>query len=329
MIQARALQARQAANNWAAQAQLRLNTAWQSLSPTAVQQQAEMYSMSYQQARLQAATAVAYASMATLVAVEAQIYAAFKENRVAVMSAQIAQTLTCQGSSLQGDVFVRPRYEPGRGWSLVLVSLASGKRFELLLSPDNHPLALSAPNLPAFAIDPSGSRIVAKGLGLDAARFTTFERRVFTPNDRFMYSDSSVWSIPYPSALSFDLATLPWAERPEHPAPSPSAAVAAKAQLNDRLLAAAFACDPEATKAALDAGADVNGRDGYGRTALMLAAESLKVYKKADIVKLLLERGADPSLRDPDGWTAADHFTVMGWFHEMGGTQKGLLLIAK
>ena len=328
VIHARALQARQSADNWAAQAQLRVNTAWQNLlTPYSVRQQVEMYHMSYQQARLQAANAVVIGSLANLAAAEAQAYAAFKENRTAVMSAQIAHTLISQGSSLQSDFFIRPRYEPGRGWSLVLVDLKSGRRFELLLSPDNHPLALSAPNLPAFAIDPSGSRIVSKGLGLDPARFTTYEMRVFTPNRKFFLSDSYVWSIPYPSVLSFDLATLPWAENPERPAPSPKPVVSGKKELNNRLLAAAFGCDPEATKKALDAGADVNGRDEYGQTALMLAAESLKVYKKADIVKLLLERGADASLKDPDGWTAADHFTIMGWYHEMGGAQKGLLLL--
>ncbi len=327
-IQARALQARQAANNWAAQTQWRVNTAWQNLSPYAVQQQAEMYSMSYQQAQLQAATALAYASLANLTAAEEQIYTAFKENRTAVMSAQIAQTLTSHASSLQGDFYVRPRYEAGRGWSLVLVDLKSGKRFELLLSPDNHPLALSAPNLPAFAVDPSGSRIVTKGLGLDATRYTAYEKRVFTPNHKFIMGDTSLWSIPYPSALSFDLATLPWSANAERPAPPPKPIAPEKRRLNDQLIAAAFRCDLESVEKVLNAGADVNGRDEYGRTALMLATESLKAYKKADVVKLLLERGADFSLKDPDGWTAADHFTVMGWFHEMGGAQKGLLVVA-
>jgi ankyrin repeat protein len=44
----------------------------------------------------------------------------------------------------------------------------------------------------------------------------------------------------------------------------------------------------------LDAGADVNAVDAYGKTALMLAAESLGSYRKLDIIKLLLKSGAGP-----------------------------------
>jgi outer membrane protein assembly factor BamB len=327
-VQARATRGLQEAEFRAYQARLNLNTAVQNTSWREIQKQASFQNTSYAQAQVNAYAAVAYSSMANLVAVEAQTYAAWRQNRTAVMSAQIAQTLDAQGSSLQSNFYIRPRYEPGRGWSLVLVELNSGRRFELLLSPDNHPLALSAPNLQPFAIDPSGSRIVSKGLGLDPTRFTTYEVRVFTPNHKFFMSDSSLYRIPYASVLSFDLAALAWAETPHRAAPSRGPAAPEKKQLNDRLLAAVFGCDTEATKKALDAGAEVNGRDQYGQTALMLAAESLIAYKKADVVKLLLERGADPSLKDPDGWTAADHFTIMGWFHEMGATQKGLLLLA-
>jgi ankyrin repeat protein len=52
----------------------------------------------------------------------------------------------------------------------------------------------------------------------------------------------------------------------------------------------------------LDAGAHVDDRDDRGRTALMIAAEA----GRAEIVELLLKRGADPSLRDKAGHRAAD-----------------------
>jgi len=38
----------------------------------------------------------------------------------------------------------------------------------------------------------------------------------------------------------------------------------------------------------------VNAVDAYGKTALMLAAESLGSYRKLDIIKLLLKSGAGP-----------------------------------
>lgn len=59
----------------------------------------------------------------------------------------------------------------------------------------------------------------------------------------------------------------------------------------------------DAYKALLDAGAPVNAADSYqGWTALHLAA----ALGRADVVELLLERGADPALRDRRGRTPAD-----------------------
>lgn len=52
----------------------------------------------------------------------------------------------------------------------------------------------------------------------------------------------------------------------------------------------------------LDGGARIDDRDARGRTSLMIAAEGGRV----DVVTLLLARGADPSLRDKAGKSAAD-----------------------
>jgi uncharacterized protein len=52
----------------------------------------------------------------------------------------------------------------------------------------------------------------------------------------------------------------------------------------------------------VDAGARIDDRDARGRTALMIAAEG----GRAEIVALLLARGADPSLKDQAGKRAAD-----------------------
>ena len=50
----------------------------------------------------------------------------------------------------------------------------------------------------------------------------------------------------------------------------------------------------------LESGLDVNARDGYGRSALMIAG----FYGHKEIVSLLLEKGADISFAQKDGFTA-------------------------
>ncbi len=52
----------------------------------------------------------------------------------------------------------------------------------------------------------------------------------------------------------------------------------------------------------LNAGAAVNGRQSGGFTALMAAAQNADT----DLLRLLLAHGADPSIRDDQGRTAAD-----------------------
>ncbi len=61
----------------------------------------------------------------------------------------------------------------------------------------------------------------------------------------------------------------------------------------------------------LDAGAHIDDRDDRGRTALMIAAEG----GHAEIARLLLARGADPSLKDKTGKRAAD-LTVLSSLRE-------------
>ncbi len=270
-----------------------------------------------------------------------ELRSGYQDGRTGIMTAEISQAFKSHANSLQSNVYIRPRYEAGRGWSLVLVDLNTGKRAEVLLSPDNDPLGRSAPNLPAFDVDPSGSRIVAKGLGLDPARFETYEKRSFTPRQggssitvgRSAVEWGEDWSVPYPSVLAFDLAMLPFGQESESRSPLAKPVPAEKKQVNDRLIDAAFQCDLTAVKRMLDAGADVNAVNGYGQTALMLAVESLRTYDKEDVVETLLKRGADTSISDPYGWTAADYFPVaqsmFPYTYTGGGAKRGLKLLVR
>mmetsp|Transcript_28028 Transcript_28028/g.42747 ORF Transcript_28028/g.42747 Transcript_28028/m.42747 type:complete len:206 (-) Transcript_28028:109-726(-) len=67
--------------------------------------------------------------------------------------------------------------------------------------------------------------------------------------------------------------------------------------------------DPERVMSALDEGADINVRDSNsGQTPLMAAVRR----GKSNIVKVLLEEGADVTLEDHDGYTPAHGAAVKG-----------------
>ncbi len=84
------------------------------------------------------------------------------------------------------------------------------------------------------------------------------------------------------------------------------------ARANDRgqvpLTAAAFKGYGAAIAAMLDAGAPVDGHGPDGRTALMMAA----MFDRAEMLDLLLARGADAEARDAGGLTARDLADRMG-----------------
>jgi outer membrane protein assembly factor BamB len=303
-------------------AMARENRAVENLNPSASDRQSGMV-----RGNVDAYSQLAYASLATWAASNAEFQSKLRADRTGIMSAEISQAVQSQANSLQDDFYIRPRYELDRGWSLVLVNLKTGKRAEILLSPDNDPLARSAPNLPAFSIDPSGSRIVSKGLGLDPARFETYKKWVYAPSRGTMLPAVN-WKIPYPSVLSFDPATLPFGQKSGNAAPAPKPVAPEKKQLNDQLINAAFQCDLETVKKTLATGADVNAMDEYGQTALMLAAESLRVCNQKDIIQTLLESGADSSIKDPNGWMAADYYSIMGW-DIVRGAEPGRKLLVK
>lgn len=98
---------------------------------------------------------------------------------------------------------------------------------------------------------------------------------------------------------------------------------------NDEFFAAARRGDVAAVKAFLDKGGDVNTKNQYGATALSYAADK----GHTELVRLLLERGADPNVRDtfygasPMSWAAPNgHLEIVRLLIEKGATDKSAAL---
>ena len=77
-------------------------------------------------------------------------------------------------------------------------------------------------------------------------------------------------------------------------------------------LHALWSGDPQAIDKLLHSKVDLNQRDPQGRSLLM----EVVLEKRADLVKLLLEHGADPKLQDRDGATAL-HFAAQAQLSEI------------
>ena len=73
-------------------------------------------------------------------------------------------------------------------------------------------------------------------------------------------------------------------------------------QKGRRALMCAAASSKSMLELALDCGADMEAKDGNGRTALFYAVASQRIEN----VKLLLERGADKTVKDKNGKTPYD-----------------------
>ena len=265
-------------------------------------------------ANMEFAAQTALGGMQAMAVVGSFINTTVGERVMASYQARVTQAIETHANSLQEKFYLRPAYEWHRGWSLHVVNLETGQRGDILLSSDDSAPDVEAPNLPTFSVN--GSQIVSKGLGANPER---------APTKRMHATLAGKVTLFAPSVLAFDAASLAFEPCSKEVTPTTQPVQPAKRGLDDQLIQAALLSDLETVRHSLDAGADVNAVDAYGKTALMLAAEAAFSYDKPDIIELLLARGADPLLRDPGGLRALDHLAGLATFQ----VDKGLLRARK
>jgi hypothetical protein len=138
-------------------------------------------------------------------------------------------------------------------------------------------------------------------------------------------------------AVSVVACSVARAQTPPASTAAPAAAKPADARA-DALWEAARKGDAPTVKQLLDAGVDVNSKFRYGATALSYACDRGHL----DVVRLLLERGADPNVKDtfygatPLSWASSpaqtrkpEHATIVGLLLEAGARgQEGALFSA-
>lgn len=93
------------------------------------------------------------------------------------------------------------------------------------------------------------------------------------------------------------------------PPESPKSGPVALTEVTPLMIAAALGT-PELVQTLLDAGAPVNAKDGRGMTPLMFAIA--KSRQQPAVIRMLIERGADPGIQSSAGETAADWARKVG-----------------
>jgi len=174
-------------------------------------------------------------------------------------------SLTARAHAFQGDYYVWPFQERGRG--LTLIDLDTGKRNDLIFSPTVPPLTEYGVDLPTYAIDPAGRRLVTFGVPL---------------NEKYLQEYVKwKWRIPRADVLDYNLATLKFARKS-------TTAKYWEENLKTDLVEWASAGNLAKVKELIANGVNVN-QEKYTVTPLWMA-----IYRgHADIVRVLIAHGAN------------------------------------
>jgi len=212
----------------------------------------------------------------------------------------------------EAGLYVRPFYRDGL--NLAMVDLKTGKRADIVLSPNIEPLGFFCINiikLPAFSFDRTGTKLIVKGLGLQESQYETYEMK-----GEGCGTGMRNWTIPYPSILLYDLPAILQTAKQNRGEVVQEKAISDKEKA---MITAAFKGDEKTVKEMLEQGANVNAMDEDGHTALMHAILALNT----DVIELLVKSGADGSIKDDDCWNAEKYLMYLA---SPSGTGRGVSL---
>ncbi len=211
-------------------------------------------------------------------------------------------------SSFQGNYFLYPFKDEARG--VTIVELDSGKRFDLRFSPVIQPLEIFGIDTAKFSIHHNGGTLTMVGIGLDSSKF----------------EKQSKWNfvLPKSSLLSYDISSFNFQMESELQKKEKSK-ISEKQRQNEILeqqtaaqyevlevMIVAQLGNIERMTEMLDAGLDPNiehPNDTCG--ALVFAI----IGGQAEMVRLLIDRGADVNDKCSDGKSA------LGWAQQQGNQE--------
>jgi len=174
-------------------------------------------------------------------------------------------SLAARANAFQGNFYVWPFQERGRG--LTLIDLTTGKRNDLIFSPMVPPLTELGVDLPTYAIDPGGSRLVTFGVPLDEKHYQDYVKWK--------------WRIPRAATLAYNLEALEFARKSE-------TAKHWNENLKTDLVEWASVGNLAKVQELIANGVNVN-QEKYTVTPLWMA-----IYRgHADIVRILIAHGAN------------------------------------
>lgn len=181
------------------------------------------------------------------------------------LAMKMNSTLAARAHAFQGDYYVWPFQERGRG--LTLIDLNTGRRNDLIFSPAVPPLTDYGVDLTVYAIDPSGKHLVTFGVPLDEQHLQEYVKWK--------------WRVPHEAALDYNLAKLTFTRKS-------TTAKYWEENLKTDLVEWANVGNLAKVKELIAHGVNVN-QEKYTVTPLWMA-----IYRgHADIVRVLIAHGAN------------------------------------